>query len=822
MRVRIISSLILAVFIAVNILPLAVSAFAEDINEENFIYTITNNSVVVTGCKNPVGDIVIPSMLDGYPVTEIQGFKNYSGITSITIPESVSTIWFPMFEGCSNLTNVIVDANNSVYASIEGVLFNKDKTRLLYYPARKDKEYEIPYGVNKIGAYAFNNRLDLEKIIIPETLDEISGNEFSGAFDGCTGLTSIIIPASVIKIGWFAFRECTSLTQINIPHSVTEIGSEAFTGCTSLKNITVDNKNPNYSSLDGILCNKDKTELIQYPSAKGNIYSIPSNITKISSKAFYKNSNITNIDFPKSLQVIASDTFNGCTSLDNVILPNNLIAIGMGAFENCTSLTNITIPNSVTKIEDSIFSGCTNLTNITIPSSVTEIGNSVFSGCTNLTNVLLPQSITSISKSMFSGCKALENIVIPDLVTSIHAYAFSSCESLEKIVLPSELGNIGKAAFLGCSNIENITIPNSVTEIGDNAFFECTKLKNILLPKNITSISRSMLSGCKSLESITIPDLVTSVPAYAFSGCESLKEILLPQNIESIGYAAFSDCIKLNHVFLPDGIKKIENKAFVNTAIYNDFKNWEDGVLYIGKYLIRAKTRNPSPPSEPVPVPGVGLPSGPPRSLPDSILSFKSVVSEETSVISLATTFKEESLQANCIIRYGTVGVADYAFYGCSEIETLVIPCTVKYIGASALASMRNFKSILYCSSSEDWEKIDVGNYRPSTNTTIYYNYILPMTQTDYEVDIYKNMINIRVSIPNVEISPNSVLFACGYDDGILKDFKIKTISKGNYNEEFSLSYNNINQIKVLVWKDINSGAPLLLSEKVKIASETK
>ena len=201
------------------------------------------------------------------------------------------------------------------------------------------EEVEIPDTVTEIGSYAFHNFLELKKINIPNSVTRIGQEAFDycinltsitipnsvtsigyGAFTWCSSLTSIAIPESVTSIGSYAFSWCSSLTSITIPESVTSIGIMTFSKCSSLTNINVSDNNKNYSSIDGVLFNKDKTEIIKYPIKKdGTSYVIPNSVTSI-----------------------GDSTFSNCSSLTNITIPNSVTNIGEFAFNSCISLTSIT------------------------------------------------------------------------------------------------------------------------------------------------------------------------------------------------------------------------------------------------------------------------------------------------------------------------------------------------------------------------------------------------------------------------------------------------------------------------------------------------
>jgi Leucine Rich Repeat (LRR) protein len=364
---------------------------------------------------------------------------------------------------------------------------------------------------------------------------------------GAVDIPSTINGLPVNVIGDGAFQYNTSLTSVTIPNSVTNIGYYAFTGCTRLTAITVDALNSAYSSVDGVLFNKNQTTLIQYPGGKAGSYTIPNSVTNIGLCAFAYCTSLTRATIPNSVTSIAGGAFLNCTSLTSVSIGNGVTTLGYDVFENCTSLTSVTIPDSVTIIGGISFYGqgafrnCTSLTNVTLGNSVTEIGPIAFSLCTSLTSVTIPNSVTTIGDGAFGGCISLTSVTIGNSLTAIGYAAFSGCTSLIAITadaLNSAYSSVDGVLFDKSQTMliqypggkagRDYTIPNSVTSIGDLAFGSCTILTNVTIPNSVTSIGFVAFSGCTSLTGVYFKGYAPSVGLNVFYDDHNVTVFYLP------------------------------------------------------------------------------------------------------------------------------------------------------------------------------------------------------------------------------------------------------------------------------------------------------
>ena len=420
------------------------------------------NSWTFSDCTN-LTNITIPdsvTSIDGYT------FSGCTSLTSITIPDSVTGIGSCVFSGCTSLANITV--SNSVTRIGDGAFYNCSSLTSI----------AIPDGVTSIDG-AFNGCTGLTNVTIPDSVTSIDG-AFKGCisltnitipygmtgiedytFSGCMSLKSLMIPESVVKIGDYAFNECSSLTGITIPKSVTEIGERAFKDCSNLTNITIQDgvesiggyafngcnklteinvapNNEKYTSVNGILFDKNKKELLSYPAGKGE-----------------KNYNI-----PDSVTSIGDFAFKGCANIESITITDNVTNIGISAFVECLKLSKIdieTYSKNFISVNGVLFNknqtelicypaGKTDIS-YNIPDGVTNVGTSAFNSCKNLTGINLPNSVTNIDNSAFSDCTNLVNINIPGSVTNIEGWAFYNCNSLNAVTIPIGVKTIGWFAF---------------------------------------------------------------------------------------------------------------------------------------------------------------------------------------------------------------------------------------------------------------------------------------------------------------------------------------------------------------------------------------
>lgn len=501
-----------------------------------------------TSLGNNVG-LTTVTFAEGCRLTEIGDNAFYGAkITKIELPLGVKTIGVTPFNYCSNLTaitlsqyttaeqlsaiisgsaikNITIPEENENLSSENGIVYDAEKTSLVFISPEYEGDVTIPNTVTSIGNDAFREHAGIKAVTF----------EDGGTAD--------------LTIGNSAFRE-SSITSVELPARLSSLGTNVFRMCESLVTVTFE---------DGY----DYATIPQYTFYNTAITSIalPAAVTMIDSYAFQSCKALTSVTFGNNgtdsrLTEIKSNAFNGCTLLGSeeaggIVLPATFETFGTNAFKDCTSLYSVTFLGGAL-------------------SALKTIGATAFQNCTSLTSIDLSQQtgLTSVGASAFSGCGSLESIVIPASVTSIGASAFINCTSLESATVNSS-AKLPSNIFSGCTALLSVTLNNEIQEIGNNAFKGCASLHAInqangvnSLPTQLTvlgaaayaSLSSYVFQNCTSLGNITIPDGVTSIARDNFSGCTALSSVVLGENVTAIYPRAFENCTSLTSINLPDGL----------------------------------------------------------------------------------------------------------------------------------------------------------------------------------------------------------------------------------------------------------------------------
>ena len=512
-KIKCLTSVFLTITMLLSIIvvaPITVNASEDDeLTYGDFQYKIEDdNSCTITDYDGMASSLSIPSAINGHTVKQIDtGALSDNGIiTSVTIPNGVTTIGFSAFNGCiklerikfsSNLDTVCENAFNNtkwfnnqpnglVYVGKVAYKYKGDMPRNTKITVKSDTvsisesafkdcanltAILIPSSVKHIDKYAFYNCQGLTKLNFNDGIERIEND----AFGSCEKLTSVNFSETLKSIGAFAFVECKKLSEITIPQSVTSVGEYAFSGCENLASVTVSDDLPYVggrafektkwlnSQPDGVVYIGKSAYGYKGDMPKNTELSLKSGITNISGYAFYEEKNLTSVKIPETVS-----------------------RIGNWAFLDCEGLKNVNIPDGVKRIESWTFSNCSSLTNITVPDSVTVLDGLAFSYCTNLKNIELSKNLTEIGMGALSHCTSLETIDIPDSVIIMDNIAMAGCSELKSVNIGSNLKTVGGQVFAGCTSLEkvNVNLNNKNYTSENGIWYDKNKTKIILYPYN--------------------------------------------------------------------------------------------------------------------------------------------------------------------------------------------------------------------------------------------------------------------------------------------------------------------------------------------------
>ena len=705
-----------------------VSLLAHDFEIDKIYYNILSDTTVeVTYGGDSYWEtysadtIIIPSVVTyngtSYSVVRIGSLAFYScNISSITIPNSITSIGHNAFRYCRSLTTLIIPNG---LESIEGGAFEECESLI---------SITIPNSVTNIGGNAFYETGVYNDLSNWENDVLYIGDCLISTKTSISGAYEIKNQTRLIADG--TFNECKSLTAITFPENVTSIGDITFWECSSLKSVIWNVKNP-------------KNCGITFFNTPISSFIFGENVAYIPAGLCQSMKSLTSVIIPENVISIGDAAFYGCSYLTSITLPNSLTSIGSRAFDACSSLASIIIPYSVTDIGDYAFSLCyfsqDNFTNnsslnaekndywgarifdadevdglfikndtivscrpyvntITIPGTVKYIQGTPFSECWYRSSIVVESGnaiydsrencnaiIETATNTLILGC---QNTIIPNTVTSIGNAAFYGCVSITSITIPRSVTSIGESAFNYCSSLTSITIPESVITIGGYAFegtpWYNSKEDGVIyigkvlynykgeMPANTSldiiegtlSISDNAFSNCNNLTSIYIPNSVTSIGYGAFIGCGSLKSITIPNSVTSIGAIAFYGCSSLTSVTL-------NSNDIVSTSYMSDIFGSQVEEYVIGNNVTT-----------------IGNSAFAYCSSLTSVTIPNSITTIGNSAFAYCSSLTSVTIP-NCVT---TIGGS--AFVGCSSLTSITIPEGVTSIGSGAFGNCSSLKHV--------------------------------------------------------------------------------------------------------------------------------
>lgn len=555
-------------------------------------------------------------------------------IEEINIPKSVTEIE-DGFSGCENLKNINVSPGNEHFMSVDGVLYSKNQKELIYYPENKqDKVFSIPPKVTKICLDAFSHNRNLTEIHIHNAVKQIytaftecyaleritvsEDNPYYSSSDGVlfnkdqtilmqypgNKVGDYTIPDTVSKIAGCAFDGSNGLRNLFIPACVENM--YYFLRCRSLESIQVSEDNEFFTSIDGVLFNKDCTELICYPDNRPDKhYDIPSSVIDIGRYGFVGSRNLESLFVSENVVELEESMFNftGCHSLNTIEVHKdnkNYCSVDGVLFSKSRSQMLIyppakkdesyIVPALVRKITFHSFFMNNHLKKVVLPPDITEMDMYSFEDCDNLEEIT-----TSNAHFVFANGTLwnTDNHCIiwdknDDYYRSWNVWYSQNCVSHQLDEWKSINYNISEYGTLTISGvgsvpecfvevmwhkdnavrdkIRKVIIDEGISKIGNWAFEGCYNLSEVQLPSGMKSIGNNAFEGCVLLSKININAELEKIGNYSFEGCERLEELPLSDSkkLIKIGGRAFEKCRALRKIELPNSVEVIDDSAFID------------------------------------------------------------------------------------------------------------------------------------------------------------------------------------------------------------------------------------------------------------------
>ena len=675
-------------------------------------------------------NVKIPNNLtyiDGYV------FSNCSSLKNVSIGSSCKSVSTTAFLNSYSIDKITVAEDNKNFTSVDGVLYNNDKTTLVLYPKNRAGEFVVPDTVTSIADYAFDNAPKLTKVTIGENVKSVG----TGAFRNCNSLETVIFKDSdtVQKtIGDYAFNNCPALTEVDFGNAVKSIGNYAFMVDKLLESIEFPD------SLESIgycafSCYRGGT-YSTYVASNLKSVKFGSGLKTIGNYAFYGNRSLETVQFSgKNLTSIGEDAFRDCMALTKLNLTGNDAVICARAFCNNDALKEVTL-SGVKTIGYNAFGGDDALKSADLGEDLISIDSYAFQSCSNLETVTLPESLTTINNDAFRDCSKLASIEIPNKVTKLNDNTFANCTSLKNVSIGSGCASISSTAFLNSNAIEKITvagdnanyssvdgallnkektsivlypksksgefvIPDTVTSIADYAFDNAPKLTKVTIGENVKSVGTGAFRNCNSLETVIFKDSDTvqkTIGDYAFNNCPALTEVDFGNAVKSIGNYAFMVDKLLESIEFPDSLESIGYCAFscyrggtYSTYVASNLKSvkFGSGLKTIGNYAFYGNRS-----LETVQFSGENLTSIGEDAFRDCIALSELNITGNGLVIDSNAFYCNYALKS-VTLGTGVKTINDYAFRECTSLETVNIGNDVETIGYRAFYYDNNIKQLV-------------------------------------------------------------------------------------------------------------------------------